>query len=111
MRGEGDLYDLVEDNIGEPLRLYIYNSDMDNVREVVIVPNEAWGGEGLLGCDNAMSPSKSEGDDERDFPPLTPLRFGRGERPDAEDEAESEDEFVSGGRRGNNSHGLGVSTH
>lgn len=51
MRGEGDLYDLVEDNIGEPLRLYVYNSDMDNVREIVIVPNEVWGGEGLLGCD------------------------------------------------------------
>jgi hypothetical protein len=28
-----------------------------------------------------------------------PLRFGRGERPDAEDEPESEDEFVPGRQR------------
>jgi hypothetical protein len=34
MRGEGDLYDLVEDNIGEPLRLHVYNSQTDLVREV-----------------------------------------------------------------------------
>ena len=33
MRGEGDLYDLVEDNIGEPLRLHVYNSETDHVRE------------------------------------------------------------------------------
>ncbi|KAF9944807.1 Golgi reassembly-stacking protein 2 [Modicella reniformis] len=51
MRGEGDLYDLVEDNIGEPLRLHVYNSETDQVREIVIIPNEEWGGEGLLGCD------------------------------------------------------------
>ncbi|OAQ30584.1 hypothetical protein K457DRAFT_73218 [Linnemannia elongata AG-77] len=56
MRGEGDLYDLVEDNIGEPLRLHVYNSETDHVREaslmlIVIIPNEEWGGEGLLGCD------------------------------------------------------------
>ncbi|KAF9359151.1 Golgi reassembly-stacking protein 2 [Mortierella sp. AD094] len=51
MRGEGDLYDLVEDNIGEPLRLHVYNSEMDHVREIVIIPNEEWGGDGLLGCD------------------------------------------------------------
>ncbi|KAF9357065.1 Golgi reassembly-stacking protein 2 [Mortierella sp. NVP85] len=51
MRGEGDLYDLVEDNIGEPLRLHVYNSQTDLVREIVIIPNEEWGGDGLLGCD------------------------------------------------------------
>ncbi|KAG0241576.1 Golgi reassembly-stacking protein 2 [Actinomortierella wolfii] len=51
MRGEGDLYDLVEDNAGEALRLYVYNSETDHVREVIIVPNYDWGGEGLLGCD------------------------------------------------------------
>ncbi|KAG0354397.1 Golgi reassembly-stacking protein 2 [Podila minutissima] len=175
MRGEGDLYDLVEDNIGEPLRLYVYNSDMDNVREIVIVPNEVWGGEGLLGCDvgygylhrlprgshlrrdtdssprrtpslpypptqPAVEPSYTRNTMPSSFfseqppnivapmprPPrspswlnpgvalegaiaqsqaptgtrveedLPPLRFGRGERPDAEDEPESEDEFVPG---------------
>ncbi|KAF9939548.1 hypothetical protein BGZ67_009314 [Mortierella alpina] len=51
MRGEGDLYDLVEDYIGDPLPLHVYNVDRNQVREVVIVPSEEWGGEGLLGCD------------------------------------------------------------
>lgn len=34
MRSEGDLYDLVEDNVGEPLRLHVYNTETDHVREV-----------------------------------------------------------------------------
>ncbi|KAF9976421.1 Golgi reassembly-stacking protein 2 [Actinomortierella ambigua] len=51
MRGESDLYDLIEDNAGEALRLYVYNAETDHVREVIIVPNYDWGGEGLLGCD------------------------------------------------------------
>lgn len=37
MRGEGDLYDLVEDNIGEPLRLHVYNSETDHVREASLI--------------------------------------------------------------------------
>ncbi|CAO3570894.1 unnamed protein product [Mortierella alpina] len=51
MRGEGDLYDLIEDYIGDPLPLHVYNVDRNQVREVLIVPSEEWGGEGLLGCD------------------------------------------------------------
>ncbi|KAG0254543.1 Golgi reassembly-stacking protein 2 [Mortierella polycephala] len=51
MRAEGDLYDLVEDYMGEPLPLHVYNLDTNQVREVIIVPSESWGGEGLLGCD------------------------------------------------------------
>ncbi|KAF9906031.1 Golgi reassembly-stacking protein 2 [Linnemannia zychae] len=184
MRGEGDLYDLVEDNIGEPLRLHVYNSETDHI---VIIPNEEWGGEGLLGCDvgygylhrlprqgsnqrhgsngsprrtpslpyppsqemvsdpsvirhtmptsflpgeqpdivaptprpsqspswlnpsailegalqNTSKKAESEEIQEQDLPPF---RFGRGERPDAEDEPESEDEFVPRGGRGQASH-------
>ncbi|KAF9339959.1 Golgi reassembly-stacking protein 2 [Linnemannia elongata] len=137
MRGEGDLYDLVEDNIGEPLRLHVYNSETDHI---VIIPNEEWGGEGLLGCDvgygylhrlprqgsmqhrgsngsprktpslptilegalqNASKKAESEEIQEQDLPPF---RFGRGERPDAEDEPESEDEFVPRGGRGQAAH-------
>ena len=30
--------------------MYVYNYDFDNTREVVLVPNRHWGGEGLLGC-------------------------------------------------------------
>ncbi|KAF9919598.1 Golgi reassembly-stacking protein 2 [Linnemannia zychae] len=185
MRGEGDLYDLVEDNIGEPLRLHVYNADTDHI---VIVPSEDWGGEGLLGCDVGygylhrlprqgsnqqattgsprktpslpyppsqemvadpsairqtlpasfqpgeqpdivapmprppQSPSwlnttailegalenaskKTEADEIQDLDQdLPPFRFGRGERPDAEDEPESEDEFIPRGGRNKTSH-------
>lgn len=50
LRNEGDFYELVEAHEGRPLRLYVYNSDYDHTREVIIVPNREWGGEGLLGC-------------------------------------------------------------
>jgi hypothetical protein len=45
-----DLFALIESSDGRPLKLYLYNSDSDNCREVTITPNSAWGGEGLLGC-------------------------------------------------------------
>ncbi|KAE8216048.1 hypothetical protein CF327_g754 [Tilletia walkeri] len=50
LRGEGDFYELVERYTNRPLRLYVYNSDFDHTREVIIIPNRDWGGEGLLGC-------------------------------------------------------------
>jgi hypothetical protein len=28
----------------------VYNFELDNVREVLLTPNSAWGGEGSLGC-------------------------------------------------------------
>jgi hypothetical protein len=34
------LYDLIERAIGQPLQLFVYNKDLDSVREVLIVPNE-----------------------------------------------------------------------
>lgn len=37
-------------HIDKPLRLYVYSADLDNLREVVVIPNEKWGGSGLLGC-------------------------------------------------------------
>ncbi|KAG7261953.1 hypothetical protein CRUP_032094, partial [Coryphaenoides rupestris] len=39
-----------ETHEGKGLKLYVYNTDTDNCREVVITPNGAWGGEGSLGC-------------------------------------------------------------
>ncbi|RUS16024.1 GRASP55/65 PDZ-like domain-containing protein [Endogone sp. FLAS-F59071] len=51
MRSEDDFYNLVEEAVGRPLRLYIYNSEWDSTREVIIVPNNGWGGNGSLGCD------------------------------------------------------------
>ncbi|KAI0050367.1 hypothetical protein FA95DRAFT_1487387 [Auriscalpium vulgare] len=47
---ESDFYDVVEAHIDKPLRVYVYSYDFDAIREVVLVPNRQWGGEGLLGC-------------------------------------------------------------
>uniref|UniRef100_A0A8C9AH03 Golgi reassembly stacking protein 2 n=1 Tax=Prolemur simus TaxID=1328070 RepID=A0A8C9AH03_PROSS len=50
MNESEDLFSLVETHEAKPLKLYVYNTDTDNCREVVITPNSAWGGEGSLGC-------------------------------------------------------------
>ncbi|KAF0498160.1 Grasp55 grasp domain protein [Gigaspora margarita] len=50
LRSENDFYELIEVYLGKPLRLYVYNADFDVCREVIIVPNHEWGGEGSLGC-------------------------------------------------------------
>ncbi|KAJ2959560.1 hypothetical protein NQZ79_g5024 [Umbelopsis isabellina] len=51
LRSEDDFYSLVEDSLGKPLRLYLYNTEWDSCREVIIIPNHEWGGQGSLGCD------------------------------------------------------------
>jgi len=50
LSAESDFYDLVEAHEDKPLRVYVYSYDFDALREVVLVPNRQWGGEGLLGC-------------------------------------------------------------
>lgn len=40
----------MEDHIGRPLRLYVYNNEYNVTREVTIHPSRDWGGEGALGC-------------------------------------------------------------
>ncbi|KAM4698434.1 Golgi reassembly-stacking protein 2 [Rhinophrynus dorsalis] len=50
MNESEDLFSLIETHEGKPLKLYVYNTDTDNCREVVITPNSAWGGDGSLGC-------------------------------------------------------------
>ncbi|KAI0820426.1 GRASP55/65 PDZ-like domain-containing protein [Trametes gibbosa] len=50
LSAEGDFYDVVEAHIDKPLRVYVYSYDFDTIREVVVIPNRHWGGEGLLGC-------------------------------------------------------------
>ncbi|KAJ7212256.1 GRASP55/65 PDZ-like domain-containing protein, partial [Mycena pura] len=47
---ENDFYDLVEAHVDKPLRVYVYSHVRFALREVVLVPNRHWGGEGLLGC-------------------------------------------------------------
>ncbi|KAK9773487.1 putative PDZ GRASP-type domain-containing protein [Seiridium cardinale] len=50
LHGESGLGELVEDYIGRPLRLWVYNNEYNVTREVEIVPSRDWGGEGALGC-------------------------------------------------------------
>lgn len=50
LHGEGGLGELVEDFIGRPLRLYVYNNEYNVTREVTIQPSRDWGGQGALGC-------------------------------------------------------------
>ncbi|KOS18967.1 Uncharacterized protein ESCO_000847 [Escovopsis weberi] len=50
LHGEGALSELVEDHIGRPLRLYVYNNEYDVSREVTIRPSRGWGGSGAIGC-------------------------------------------------------------
>nr|KAF6495049.1 golgi reassembly stacking protein 2 [Rousettus aegyptiacus] len=50
MNESEDLFSLIEAHEAKPLKLYVYNTDTDNCREVIITPNSAWGGEGSLGC-------------------------------------------------------------
>ncbi|KIM22780.1 hypothetical protein M408DRAFT_279490 [Serendipita vermifera MAFF 305830] len=50
LSGENAFYELVEAHIDKPLRCVVYSYDFDTIREVVLVPNRKWGGEGLLGC-------------------------------------------------------------
>ncbi|XP_017275846.1 Golgi reassembly-stacking protein 2-like isoform X2 [Kryptolebias marmoratus] len=50
MNESEDLFSLIESHEGKGLKLYVYNTDTDNCREVVITPNSAWGGDGSLGC-------------------------------------------------------------
>lgn len=41
-----DLYSLIEAHESRSLKLYVYNTDLDSCREVTIIPNNHWGGEG-----------------------------------------------------------------
>ncbi|KAM9601224.1 Golgi reassembly-stacking protein 1 isoform 1-T2 [Trichechus inunguis] len=45
-----DFFTLIESHEGKPLKLMVYNSELDFCREVTVTPNAAWGGEGSLGC-------------------------------------------------------------
>ncbi|CRK96207.1 CLUMA_CG009635, isoform A [Clunio marinus] len=45
-----DLFTLIETHEGKQLKLYVYNCDEDQCREVIITPNSKWGGEGSLGA-------------------------------------------------------------
>lgn len=46
-----DLYNLIEAHDGKALKLFVYNINSDNCREVICHPNSRWGGRGFLGCE------------------------------------------------------------
>lgn len=46
-----ELVEAVTSNINQRMQLYVYNADSEAVREVTLVPNNDWGGEGCIGCD------------------------------------------------------------
>lgn len=50
VRDLDDLGELLSSSIGKNLSLTVYNTDKESSREVSIIPNRDWGGEGLLGC-------------------------------------------------------------
>lgn len=51
-----DLFSLVEAHEGKELKLYVYSTDTDNCREVVITPNSEWGGEGRYDAHRGIDP-------------------------------------------------------
>jgi hypothetical protein len=50
IRHVDDLSQILQDNDESVLTLNVYNSETESIREVEIIPNRNWGGEGLLGC-------------------------------------------------------------
>ena len=50
-KDEGDLEYVLSSCLNTEVAFYVYNSTDDTVRQVSIVPDPNWGGEGSLGCD------------------------------------------------------------
>ncbi|XP_061522465.1 Golgi reassembly-stacking protein 1-like [Phycodurus eques] len=50
LQSTDDFFSLIEANEGKRLKLLVYNTKSERCREVVVMPNGAWGGEGSLGC-------------------------------------------------------------
>lgn len=48
--GLNEFNDIIHHNIHRQVRLYVYNAATETVRECTIVPNNRWGGEGVIGC-------------------------------------------------------------
>jgi len=44
------LFDELQENLNRPVEFYCYNSTTDQVRVVVIMPSNEWGGQGILGA-------------------------------------------------------------
>ena len=49
------LFEELKNSLDHPLEVYVYNAVSDEVRKVVILPTEEWGGEGILRASVALS--------------------------------------------------------
>mmetsp|Transcript_12792 Transcript_12792/g.35358 ORF Transcript_12792/g.35358 Transcript_12792/m.35358 type:complete len:199 (-) Transcript_12792:139-735(-) len=45
-----DLAAALKQSLNEPLKIAVYNSQSESVREVTVVANYNWGGDGCIGC-------------------------------------------------------------
>eukprot|EP00930_Biecheleria_cincta_P101430 TRINITY_DN93086_c0_g1_i1.p1 TRINITY_DN93086_c0_g1~~TRINITY_DN93086_c0_g1_i1.p1 ORF type:complete len:416 (-),score=96.13 TRINITY_DN93086_c0_g1_i1:165-1412(-) len=46
-----ELVEVVTANLNQQLQVYVYNADSEAVRGATLIPNNAWGGDGCIGCD------------------------------------------------------------
>lgn len=51
LRSEDEFYQLITQNTRRPVKLIVFNARNEDLREIEIVPNFEWGGEGCMGCD------------------------------------------------------------
>ena len=51
LNSQDDFRLLIMQNLKKDVRLLVYNADSDAVREVTVVPDTDWGGDGALGTD------------------------------------------------------------
>lgn len=47
--------EMARNHVGRPMKMMVYNSRADSVREATIIPNNNWGGKTLLGTLNGCS--------------------------------------------------------
>eukprot|EP00164_Ancoracysta_twista_P003443 GFYU01004594.1.p1 GENE.GFYU01004594.1~~GFYU01004594.1.p1 ORF type:complete len:236 (-),score=40.36 GFYU01004594.1:198-905(-) len=50
-KNEDDLFQLVKNNMGSAIKMFVYSTRTETVREVEVTPDATWGGSGSLGCD------------------------------------------------------------
>lgn len=51
LRSEDEFYQLITQNTRRQVKLVVFSAKTEELREIVIVPDFDWGGEGCLGCD------------------------------------------------------------
>lgn len=50
-RDMDELVEIVNLCLGKSMQVYVYNSSTESIREVTIMPNNGWGGDGSIGAD------------------------------------------------------------